>query len=596
MLLYSLAKTCSWPDEHRVWIFPAWPCTSGQRHEAQVKLVVTDMAACLELITVLERTPITREVLESTRLGKHINDIRRKTTNQDLYRRAKDLVRKWRKDVLADGVNGAAGSGPGPGGTGSGGMGGRGAGNGHPPTSPSSLPSSGNTSPGMSAPTTPSTLSQRTRPGSPTLTTAQTTRPVKPASPALLRGRVLSPGSSPALASISPAITPPLATPARPRSRPHSPAVNPSMRQQSRADASSYAPSTENVAKTNTANKRLRKDEDESSSDIPVAKRPRNSVTNGFDEDSKDSFSSVLSNDCTPKFMSGSSEGSKSRRIAANAHSLSKKRSVVSESSVVTNTPDALRQKMPVIPMATKGSKVKTTSQIVAELAERKGDSKLAERASKLEEQQVRDLPGSGSTTGMGRTTDLAVVTRNKMDHLHRFLCSQAGPAFEDYAGAGDDDRGSMSSETEGRGVSAPVSPPNVPSEAPPAVVMTPSNLDLLGVREDETAEEILARLQPIDRSSIVWDDPEDQTDTQEQEKEASGSDDSESEDEIEKLVQLSKQVPPDEVNRLHSTNLDCQNGNFDMDGKFREWHEVINKKGYQDDPLIVLPYVITDF
>ncbi|XP_042878863.1 mediator of RNA polymerase II transcription subunit 26-like isoform X2 [Penaeus japonicus] len=556
---------------------------------------VTDMAACLELITVLERTPITREVLESTRLGKHINDIRRKTTNQDLYRRAKDLVRKWRKDVLADGVNGAAGSGPGPGGTGSGGMGGRGAGNGHPPTSPSSLPSSGNTSPGMSAPTTPSTLSQRTRPGSPTLTTAQTTRPVKPASPALLRGRVLSPGSSPALASVSPAITPPLATPARPRSRPHSPAVNPSMRQQSRADASSYAPSTENVAKTNTANKRLRKDEDESSSDIPVAKRPRNSVTNGFDEDSKDSFSSVFSNDCTAKFMSGSSEGSKPRRIA-NAHSLSKKRSVVSESSVVTNTPDALRQKMPVLPMATKGSKVKTTSQIVAELAERKGDSKLAERASKLEEQQVRDLPGSGSTTGMGRTTDLAVVTRNKMDHLHRFLSSQAGPAFEDYAGAGDDDRGSMSSETEGRGVSAPVSPPNVPSEAPPAVVMTPSNLDLLGVREDETAEEILARLQPIDRSSIVWDDPEDQTETQEQEKEASGSDDSESEDEIEKLVQLSKQVPPDEVNRLHSTNLDCQNGNFDMDGKFREWHEVINKKGYQDDPLIVLPYVITDF
>nr|XP_027219964.1 CASP-like protein 4A1 [Penaeus vannamei] len=68
-------------------------------------------------------------------------------------------------------------------------------------------------------------------------------------------GTCLSPGSSPALASISPAITPPLATPARPRSRPHSPAVNPSMRQQSRADASSYAPSTENVAKTNTANK-----------------------------------------------------------------------------------------------------------------------------------------------------------------------------------------------------------------------------------------------------------------------------------------------------------------------------------------------------
>ncbi|XP_071533791.1 uncharacterized protein [Panulirus ornatus] len=561
--------------------------------------LVTDMAACLDLISKLERTPITKEVLESTRLGRHINNIRRKTNHQELYRRSKDLVRKWRKEVLADGVNGAAGPGPGPGGTGSGGTGARGAGNGHPPASPSSLPSSGNTSPGMSAPTTPSTLVQRTRTASPTLTTAHSSRPLKPTSPALLRGRVLSPGLSPALASVSPAVTPPLATPARPRSRPHSPAVNSSLRQPPRADASSYAPSTENVAKTNTANKRLRKDEEDSSSDIPVAKRSRNNVTNGFDEDSRDSFSSVISNDCASKITSGGSESSKTRRIA-NTHIVSKRKVNVTETPLATNTQDLLQQKMAALPVTTKASKVKTTSQIVAELAERKGDSKLAERATKLEEQHVRELPGPGTTLGMGRTADNAVVTRNKMDHLHRFLSSQPGPAFDEFAGVGDEDRGSVSSETEARGLaSAPVSPPHGPTDLPPPVV-TPSNLDLLGVMSNETAEEILARLPPLDTSSIVWDDSEEQVYAQEQEEKAenhSGSEDNnESEDEVDRLVRQSEKIPLEDVNTLHSTNLDCQNGNFDMDGKFREWHEVIIKKGYQDDPLIVLPYVITNF
>ncbi|XP_069156844.1 mucin-5AC isoform X2 [Procambarus clarkii] len=574
---------------------------------------VTDMAACLDLISKLERTPITKEVLEvrillscffleqifyswSTRLGRHINNIRRKTNHQELYRRSKDLVRKWRKEVLADGVNGAAGPGPGPGGTGSGGLGAKGAGNGHPPTSPSSLPSSGNTSPGMSAPTTPSTLVQRTRTASPTLTTAHSSRPLKPTSPALPRGRVLSPGMCPALVAVSPTITPPLATHARPRSRPHSPSVNLNMRQPPRADASSYAPGTENVAKTNTANKRLRKDEEDSSSDIPVAKRPRNNVTNGFDDDSRDSFSSVISNDCTSKITSGGSDSSKMRRIA-NSNAISKRKLNINEMPLPTNTPDLLLQKMAALPITTKASKVKTTSQIVAELAERKGDSKLAERATKLEEQHVRDLPGPGATLGMGRATDNAVVTRNKMDHLQRFLSSQPGPAFDDFVGVGDEDRGSISSETEARGsTSAPVSPPLGPTDLP-LPIMTPSNLDLLGVMAHETAEEILARLPPIDASSIVWDDPEEQIYVQEQKAENySGNEQSESEDEIEKLVRKSEKISPEAINTLHTTNLDCQNGNFDMDGKFREWHEVTVRKGYQDDPLIVLPYVITDF
>jgi len=33
-------------------------------------------------------------------LGKYINELRRKTTNQDLRRRAKELLKKWRSKVL----------------------------------------------------------------------------------------------------------------------------------------------------------------------------------------------------------------------------------------------------------------------------------------------------------------------------------------------------------------------------------------------------------------------------------------------------------------------------------------------------------------
>ncbi|XP_015523208.1 mediator of RNA polymerase II transcription subunit 26 [Neodiprion pinetum] len=61
---------------------------------------VVDMGAVVEVITALEKTTITKEVLEITRLGKYINELRRKTSNDALAKRAKDLVRRWRDMVL----------------------------------------------------------------------------------------------------------------------------------------------------------------------------------------------------------------------------------------------------------------------------------------------------------------------------------------------------------------------------------------------------------------------------------------------------------------------------------------------------------------
>ena len=61
------------------------------------------------------------------------------------------------------------------------------------------------------------------------------------------------------------------------------------------------------------------------------------------------------------------------------------------------------------------------------------------------------------------------------------------------------------------------------------------------------------------------------------------------------KKEELSKQVQEAMVEELHSGQHESVNGNFNHDGTFREWHEVVTKETLHGDLLYILPYSVID-
>ena len=58
----------------------------------------------------------------------------------------------------------------------------------------------------------------------------------------------------------------------------------------------------------------------------------------------------------------------------------------------------------------------------------------------------------------------------------------------------------------------------------------------------------------------------------------------------------LSWQVTDEDVERLHTTAVDCVGGSRDFRQEFHEWHETLSVSSYNGDLLHVLPYVVIEW
>ncbi|XP_075257705.1 uncharacterized protein LOC142349807 [Convolutriloba macropyga] len=60
---------------------------------------VVDQDRLNQILSMLEAYPMTQAELEQTRIGKCINEVRKKTTDASLAKRAKELVKKWQRVI-----------------------------------------------------------------------------------------------------------------------------------------------------------------------------------------------------------------------------------------------------------------------------------------------------------------------------------------------------------------------------------------------------------------------------------------------------------------------------------------------------------------
>ncbi|CAG5121122.1 unnamed protein product [Candidula unifasciata] len=617
---------------------------------------VIDEKAVEEVLTLLEASTITKEILEQTRLGRDINHVRKICRNAAIAKRARNLVKAWKQLIPVPGspqvLNGQ-----------------------HPAQriSPGLTPSSrglpspalgmrqpqlkaGPCSPAiqgrigqLSLPTSKLAQETKSRPGevvqSPKIGQLQ-----KSASTAFEDSNLSWPRTPPSVASdnSSDRLT------GDSKIQDSSPADRNSQTStgkrnfnfDSRSSISSIeatskavnrASDQRDVSKTNVANrKRTRSGISEDSSDLlsqPPSKQPHrvssSSSLSTFGKNDVINGSVIRKMGVKSPGFSASHAGFSSVPSPKTAVSSSLSKSTLQDHSDACLLPNRINQRLNSLRQDstdsrlasdTKGSreklnKVKTTEQLIEDMQKKSATSVGTKVIAQIRTNQIEKEPDTlrvslpRGVTGRGRNKKnlelLDAETRSeggrlaqaKSEYIERFLQTSVAPtpgedAFEQNLSHLCQDSleeqplslaGCSSSFVQSVYNSRQDKPDSGPSASPPEtrdILEGPGHLpstsataldDSSSTALDHlTEEQILSRLPPIDFDNIDWtshDYPCPQP------------------------VQVNDAL----VDRLHHGNLEGINGNYDRDGQFRRWQEMLTVDSVSIEPLYVLPYVVLD-
>merc|ERR1719219_3329082 len=129
---------------------------------------------------------------------------------------------------------------------------------------------------------------------------------------------------------------------------------------------------------------------------------------------------------------------------------------------------------------------------------------------------------------------------------------------------------------------SSVLSPPLSEPSSPKNTTNTDDNAAIANTID--TVEDVLAQLPPIDVASVLAEINSEILETED----------------VEGLIpvkkeELSEGVKAAMVEELHSGEHESVNGNFNHDGAFKEWHQVVAKETLNGDLLYILPYSVID-
>jgi len=471
---------------------------------------VVNPAIVAEVLSQLDTIQITKEELEATRLGRHINELRKRTDNNQIKARAKSLIKKWRDTFVQQQQNGGA-----------------------PPQAPTVQ---------AQAPAVVAKTSGEPPPGGGGCNLTNGHRHHHKQAAASLPRATSS--SLPSSTSTSPG----LSRPATPKSSPpfNGPVKN--------GAATAALP-------VNGLKRHRQEVEDDRNSDVdvvevddedhvvqvapPAAKKQR---VNGYNHHSHPSAPQPPSNcDSSNKLNSVISESV--RPTPGRRKTRSQQRTAPS----LNEQTDTLLQQMQVAQGVRAGQRVKTTQELVQELAMKRSTSP--------------GMPPSAAAAAAAATASksTSIVEETQEQLMNRYFESQNGKRDP--------------SPPTSLGVPSPPSEPTTSS----AVAGGSS------ANRPETVEDVMARLPPVDVAAVLA----------EMAKEAEMEPDSDDDVEMEGLIPVKKPEPlavTDElVDRLHEGQTESFNGNFAHDGDFKEWHEVVTKTTLGGDLIHILPYSVID-